>query len=144
MGGRLNKGIAVTEVEDKSPEAQGRVDVPSREQRRYLDRRAAMIRWWPLAGWSMLLITVATWSYLFYRVPLLVNPYAVVHAMNEGTLGGGTLAMLAVLAPVAVLGCGVLLVCGLLLMFAAMGNERRLLAIVEALLRTDTADAEHR
>jgi hypothetical protein len=99
----------------------------------FVTRRSALVRRWPVAAWAMLAGIVAVLVFLFYRSPLLVNPWEVASRIKADTVAVPTLTLMAALLPVVFLSCFVLLVALVLFQFAAMANERRLLRIIAAL-----------
>lgn len=102
---------------------------------RFLDRRRTFVRLWPAVGTGMALLTVGFWGYLLLRRPLLANPFHLMHALERHAVSGATLVILALVGSLMVLVTGVLLLVFVALAFAAIANERRLLAMIDRLQR---------
>lgn len=100
------------------------------EDRVYLARRERLLRYWPVAGGTLLCLLAGLGLYLWLEVPYLVNPRALGVAIETGRLAESTVLFMAALVPVlfvALLASAVLVV---LLLFVVAANERRLLAML--------------
>lgn len=97
----------------------------------YLQRRERLARAWPWVGASLLaaLLGLAVW--LWWRTPLLIDPWLVMRRLAANDLGQGTLALMATMLPVLVILCLVLSLGLVLLGFQGMRNERRLLKLLK-------------
>lgn len=109
---------------------------------RFLATRQQLARAWPWVGAAMLgtIIVCAAWLYL--RVPLLVNPFAVAAQLRDGSLSAATVTLMAGLLPLAVLACLILALALLAFGYAAFANEKRYLAIVQRV--AESGDASER
>ncbi|MGD2064516.1 MAG: hypothetical protein PVF51_13160 [Nitrospirota bacterium] len=100
---------------------------------RFLERRRTLVRWWPVVGAGMVLAILGFWGYLFLRRPLLANPFHLMHELERHALSEETLVVLAVVGSLMVLATGLILLVVVAFVFAAMANERRLIAMVDRL-----------
>lgn len=99
----------------------------------FLDQRRTLTRHWRVAGWLLLAAIVAVLGFLFVASPILVSPWEVAARMRTDTLPLSTMQTMALMLPVTFLGCFVLLVAVVGFQFAAVANERRLIAIIDTL-----------
>jgi hypothetical protein len=99
---------------------------------RFLDRRRTLVRLWPVVGIGMAVVIVGFWGYLFVRRPLLANPLHLMHELERHAVSEATLVVLAAVGSLMVLATGLLLLVFVAFAFAAMANERRLIAILDA------------
>jgi len=72
-------------------------------------------------------------GYLLLRRPLLANPFHLMHELQHHAVSEATLVVLAAIGSLMVLATGVLLLVIVAFAFAAMANERRLVAMVDRL-----------
>ena len=103
----------------------------SPQQQRFLDRRRQLLRTWRIVGPLTLVILIGLCVWLFLAFPLMFNPFEVVARLEGGSLESGTLQLMALFLPLTTLMLFVLLVVALLLVFAAMANDRKYLAIID-------------
>ncbi len=103
--------------------------------RRFLQRRRRLARSWNLVGAALLLVLLALAATLFFRVPFLANPMYVADLLKTGGLERSTLELMAMMLPVVFLLCLAVTVVVVLFGFAIFSNERRYLAIIDALER---------
>jgi len=99
-------------------------------ERLFVARRRRLVNVWPTMGSILLLGIVCLGSWLFWKTPLLVNPYMVLARLNEESIPNSTLSLMAGLLPVAVLACLLLIICVILFAFVALSNEKKHLAMV--------------
>lgn len=99
----------------------------------FVERRARLIRAWPVLGAVMLLGVLVFAAWVWISRPLLINPWAVMGGLESGAIPDATLSLLAGLLPVVMISCLFVLMVGIGLAFAAFGNERRLIGIIERL-----------
>lgn len=102
-------------------------------EERWLDRRRRLVRLWPWVGSGMVVMIVGFWGYLLLRRPLLANPFHLMHELQHHAVSEATLVVLAAIGSLMVLATGLLLLVIVALAFAAMANERRLIAMVDRL-----------
>jgi hypothetical protein len=100
-------------------------------EERFLDRRRTLVRLWPVVGSAMVVVIVGFWGYLFLRRPLLANPFHLMHELEHHAVSDATLVVLALVGSLMVLAMGLMLLVFVALSFAAIGNERRLIAMVD-------------
>ena len=106
---------------------------------KWLAQRRTLLSLWPWTGGGMIagLLGFATWLWL--SVPLMINPWATVRAIEAGSVEDSTLTIMAVMLPILMLACLGLIVGIIVILFAVFGNERRLIALVEKLDRENRA-----
>jgi hypothetical protein len=99
--------------------------------RAFLDRRRKLLTLWPWTGAGMIagILGFATW--LWMAVPLMINPWATIAAIESGRLEETTLTVMAVMLPILMLACLGVMVVLIGLLFAVFANERRLISLVE-------------
>ena len=96
----------------------------------FLDRRRMLFRIWPYVG-MLLLVGIAMFAaWLFWKTPLMINPYTVLEQLHAGTMPDSTMALLAGFLSLVLLACLMLLVTMVLVLFAALSNERKYMAII--------------
>jgi len=98
--------------------------------RHYLEKRERLVRYWPWAGGTLILLPLLLSAWLWFRAPYLVNPWAVSSEILAETLPASTAMLMAAMLPVLMLTFIVFVIAVVLLAFAAFANERRLLRIV--------------
>lgn len=102
-------------------------------EQRFLARRRALVRAWPLVGSACLLGLLALAGVMFWRVPQLVNPWLVFTQIRADTLPDSQMVLMAAMLPVVMLVVLLLLAALVLMLFACLANERRLLEMVARL-----------
>lgn len=107
------------------------------KQQRLILRRKTLTALWKWVGPACLLLIVGVLGYLFYRTPLLMNPYFLIEQIEGGTLPETTIYVSAVVGSLAFLACGILMLCIIILLFGAVANEKKLLNIIDALQETE-------
>lgn len=101
--------------------------------RRFLQRRRRLARSWNLVGAMLLLVLAALTATLFFRVPFLANPLYVIDLLKDGNLERSTMELMAFMLPIVVLLCLAVTAVTVVFGFAFFSNERRYLAIIDAL-----------
>ena len=104
------------------------------KQIQFIEKRKKFVRFWPPAGSLLLILLCVLLVWLYFRSPLLVNPFEVMTRLDAGTIEESTLLLSAVLLPVMTLSCIVVLIAMILLMFSAFSNEKKHLQLIEELL----------
>lgn len=108
------------------------------QEQKFVDGRKRLLRLWPAVG-SLLLILIALLAgWLYWRNPLLVNPWVVMSRLEEGSISNAMLILMAGILPIMALMSLILVALLVVSLFAAFGNERRHLAIIDRLLREDS------
>ncbi|HXK55181.1 MAG: hypothetical protein KDI74_15215 [Gammaproteobacteria bacterium] len=104
------------------------------KERVFLDRRRRLLQLWPPVGYLLLSALSIFTAWLFWKNPLLVNPYLVWKALQSETLEDSSLILMAGMLPVVML--LTLLVClfVVLFVFTALHNEKRELELIARLL----------
>lgn len=109
----------------------------SKREQAWIESRRRMLRRWPLAGGACLLALAFGLVALWWRTPLLVDPWTVAARLRADTLDDGTLALMAAMLPVVMLTLLGLLFALLLFVTVGFANERRLLDLVRRLAARD-------
>ena len=95
----------------------------------------------PLSSFQFWLLIIAAVlllaAWLWITRPLLINPFAVLSALESGTVEPTMMVLMAGLLPAVTLACLFVLLCTLLLVFAAFANERRHLEIIRRFQERD-------
>jgi hypothetical protein len=98
----------------------------------FIDTPEILFPWW-LEGcgspWEHGRLAV----YLFWRVPMLSNPFAVLSRLEANSIPESTLAVSAVLLPMLLIVCLILAFAIVLMAFAHFANERRYLRMIRSL-----------
>jgi hypothetical protein len=102
---------------------------------RFVEGRRRLVTRWKVVGWSLMAAIAAVLGFLFLTSPLLVSPFETLARVGTGSLPTPTLELMAAMLPVVFLGCIILLVVLIIFQFAAMSNERRLIGIIDGLVR---------
>ena len=109
----------------------------ARREREWLASRRRLVRRWPLVGGACALGLIALIAALWWRTPLLLDPWMLAGRLRDGSVDQATLMLLAALLPVVMLVLfGVMFVL-LLLLGVGMASERRLLDTVARLAAPD-------
>jgi len=98
----------------------------------YLKKRRGLLRAWRYAGPLLLLMVGVLAVYVFIRTPMMINPFAVIAALEAGTLAPDMLRLMAVFVPMLFVTVCFLLVVLVLLMYVAFANERKYLEILDS------------
>ena len=109
----------------------------SPQQRAFLDKRRHLIRLWRYVGVAVLLVVLGFVTYLAIRTPLLINPFEAISRIEAGTLPESTLVIMAAMLPVMFPAALILLLALVAAMYAAIGNEKKYLAMIEDLVASD-------
>ena len=99
-------------------------------------RISVLVRIWPFVGPLLLASVGILAAWLFWKTPLLINPYAVLEQLQAGIMPDSTVALLAGLLPIVLLACLVLLLAMVLFLFVTLANERNYMAMIEKLHST--------
>jgi hypothetical protein len=100
----------------------------------FLQMRRRFLRVWKIAGFSTLVFLAALFSWLYFKVSNLVNPFHVQRQIESNALTPSALKVMAVLMPLMVSLAFFLAVAIILFGFSAYANERRYLKIIDSLL----------
>lgn len=111
-------------------------------EKRFLAKRQQLARVYPWVGATLLGVIIVFAAWLVWRVPLLVNPYAVLAQLRDGGLPDSMLSLMAGMLPLAVLACLLFALALVALLFAAFANERRYLSIIRRARALDNAHKE--
>lgn len=110
------------------------------KDRAFLQRRRKLAKAWNLVGALLLGLLAALGATIYFRVPQMANPFYVADQVKADTLEASTMELSAVLLPVVFLLCLGVVAIEVLFAFAMFANERRYLAIIEALEQTATGN----
>lgn len=104
---------------------------------RFLEKRRKLIAFWRVAGPLSLLGLAACFAWLYFRTPLMVDPFEVADRLEAGAIGEPTLAIMSLLLPVMVSLCFLVLVVIILFVYATISNEKRYLQAIDRLAGKD-------
>ena len=100
----------------------------------FLQMRRRFLRFWKIAGFSTLVFLTGLFSWLYFKVPNLVNPFHVQRQIESNALTPSVLKVMAALMPLMMVLAFFLSVAIILFGFSAYANERRYLKIIDSLL----------
>ena len=103
------------------------------DEARFVAKRSRLVNAWRPVGTLLLIAVGGLAGWLFWSVPLLANPFAVLDRLQGDAIPASSMALATVMLPVVFLACVLLAVMIVLLVFAAIANERRYLMIVQRL-----------
>jgi hypothetical protein len=103
------------------------------QQRAFLKKRIKMVQSWPIAGIMIIFLELGLAGWLLWKHPLLINPQAVLSKLRSGSLPDSTLSLMATILPFLFIICLALLAILILFAFLALANEKKHLAIIQAL-----------
>ncbi len=106
----------------------------SDEERRFLVKRAQLVRAWRYVGAILLAVLIGLGFWLFLTLPLLVNPFVVMTRLQSGSIPESMLMLMAGMLPIVVLMClalVALVVMVVLFIFVAFSNEKKYLKLIE-------------
>ena len=92
---------------------------------------------WPWVGAALLLLLLGFMAVVWWRVPLLINPWAAFADFQDGAIEPATLHLMALMLPVVALLLLVVMLLLLVFITVALRNERRLLELLEREKRED-------
>jgi hypothetical protein len=101
------------------------------QDRAFIEKRKKLLNAWPWAGGGLLVMLAGFTTWLWIRVPMMINPWAAMEAIGAGTMEATTLTLMAVMLPILVLAVMGVLAVVVTLLFVALSNERRLIAMIE-------------
>lgn len=106
----------------------------SDKQLKFIHRRRMLIgyRNYFVVFLSSIFAAFVVWMY--YRAPLLVNPYEVISKVENSTLDRNTMILMAGMLPIMVLIALSLLGFVIILLFIAMSNEARYIEIIDQII----------
>lgn len=102
---------------------------------RFIAKRRSLLKAWRYVGPLLLVSIAGLAAYLYLNTPLMIDPFAVIAAVEAGAIGDSTLQLMAVFVPLLFLAVCFLLVVLVVLMYAAFANEKKYLAILDRLPR---------
>lgn len=100
---------------------------------RFIAKRRSLLKAWRYVGPLLLVLIAGLATYLYLKTPLMINPFALVTAIEAGAIEDSTLQLMAVFVPLLFLVVCFLLVVLVVLMYAAFANEKKYLAILDRL-----------
>lgn len=100
------------------------------KQREFLARRRPLVRSWPIAGGILLVLMIALMVWLFWKNPLLINPFSVLSRIEADALDPVMMTLMAGILPMLMLVCFGLAIALIVFMFTAFANERKYLKII--------------
>ncbi len=99
----------------------------------FLTKRKKMVRAWPFVGVPMIVVMIGFLVGLYFRAPLLINPYALMARLEAKNIDQSTIVLSALLLPIAFLVLFFLLFAIVLLTFALISKEKKYIRIIDAL-----------
>ena len=96
----------------------------------FLERRTRFNRNWPIFGAIAVLLVLGFTIWLSISRSLLINAWAVLSRLENGSIPDSTIAILAAMLPVVFIGCILVLIALIAFSFAAISNERRYLKLI--------------
>lgn len=96
----------------------------------FVDKREKFAKHWPAFGFGILFVLAAFASWLWLKVPHLINPWIVGVGLEKGTLPDSTIVLMAAMLPIVMLFLLVFAGAVVLLAFVAFSNERRLIQLL--------------
>lgn len=106
--------------------------------RDFIERRRFFARWGTPVGIALIVALAVLGWYLSMTSPLLANPVYSAQQIQSGAIDLGTLQMMALMAPLLFLTALGLTTVGAIFLIIAMGNERRLIDILDRQLEKDS------
>ena len=103
-------------------------------QTRFVTKRQKLLRTWTVFGPLLLVALASLGAWLYWRQPLLINPFEVASRLESGAITDPTLSLIALLLPLLMLNSLVLVAIMVIFMYGAFSNERKFIAIIQALL----------
>jgi hypothetical protein len=100
-------------------------------EKAFIARRRRLIRSWPYVGSGAILLLASFLLWLVVTKPLLANPFFVISELQRGAIEQSTLTLMAGMLPVAVLAAIFVCILTLILVYVAISNERKYLALLE-------------
>ena len=100
----------------------------------FLQMRRRFLRFWKIAGVSSLVFLAALFSWLYFKVPNLVNPFYVQRQIESNALTPSALKVMAALMPLMLVLAFFLSIAIIFFGFSAYANENRYLKIIDSLL----------
>lgn len=102
------------------------------DQLAYIERRRRQIRYWPWMASMLLLLLAACYGWLYAKMPIYVDPAALVEQLRTQKIGIDQLAKLAALGNLAFIGCGLFILALIVFTWLALLNEARLIRMLDA------------
>ena len=103
----------------------------SDEERRFLVKRARLVRTWRYVRAILLAVLIGLGIWLFLTIPLLANPLVVMAQLKSDAIPESMLMLMASMLPIVVLMCLALAVTTVLFTFAAFSNEKKYLKLIQ-------------
>ncbi len=103
----------------------------------FLQRRKKLITAWRLVGPLALSGLTVLFVWLYFKVPLLANPFEAAERLGSGAIDESTLATMSLLLPVMVSLCFFVLVAIILFVYAMISNEKRYIKAIDQLAGKD-------
>jgi len=99
----------------------------------FLNRRKKMLKWWDYLGPVLFLIVIGYVVFVYFKAPLLINPFEVLSRIQAGTIKGSTLEFMAAILPVVIIAICFVMIALVAIMYAASINEKKYLKIINDL-----------
>jgi hypothetical protein len=101
-------------------------------QAKLVERRANLIRLWPVVGVLMALMLGGLYTFAFLHLPVTVDPATLAAKVQAGQVDMEAMARMAIVGGVALIACGVFIFTLLFIISLSLLNEWRLIAVIRA------------
>ncbi len=112
------------------------------QEQAFLARRSRLLRAWPYAGTILLITLIGFGAFLFWRVPMLANPHAVLSRLEANSISQSTMVVSVVLLPILFVVCVILASSIVLFTFAHLANERKYLQIIQNMTEASSSQEQ--
>ena len=99
----------------------------------FIIKRRRLVDLWPFIGAGLIGGMLCFGAWLWFAVPIMINPWAATEAIRAGSLDQNTLTFMALMLPTLVMAVLCIMVVVLGLLFSVFSNERQLLKIIKRL-----------
>jgi hypothetical protein len=114
----------------------------SEQEQAFLARRAKLLKAWPYADTTLLITLIGFSAHLFWRVPMLANPYAALARIEANSVPASTMMLSAVLLPILFVICMILASAIVLCTFAHLANAREYLRIIQNITKAASSSGQ--
>lgn len=99
----------------------------------FIKKRTRLIKLWPITGGLCISILLGLIAWLFFKNPLLANPFYVIDRLKENSIDISMLTLMAGILPIVVLSALLLCVVLVLLGFIMFSHEKKYLRLISEL-----------
>lgn len=112
----------------------------SQADKAFIEKRERRAKYWPLFGAALLVMVITYGTWLWLKMPHLINPWHVIERFEAGTLSDSTMGVMAVMLPIVMAVLLVFAFAVVLLWFIPFRNECRLIRLVWELQKASEGD----